>query len=85
VAHVLFRRVRRPDFCLGSGPHRRHTWLLLSQRLQAGADLSAVDASGNRPLDLARYGQSPQHRDVAQTLTDAMRKWRADQAIRKVE
>lgn len=46
--------------------------------------MSAVDASGNRPLDLARYGQSPQHRDVAQTLTDAMRKWRADQAIRKV-
>ena len=52
--------------------------------VKAGADLNVVDQSGNRALDLARFGQSPAHRDMTVTLQKAMRAWRADEALRRI-
>ena len=36
-------------------------------------------------VSVARYGQSPQHRDITKSLTLAMRKWRENEAIRKIK
>jgi hypothetical protein len=56
----------------------------VSYLVKHDADLFALDDEGNRPLDLARFGASPAHRDIAIQLMDAMRKWKASDALRKI-
>ena len=48
--------------------------------VRAGADLYQLDAEGNRAIDLARYCQSPNHRDVVVTLQEAMIKQKRREA-----